>query len=448
MVHIENNLNEQVSYFSKKFSEHKKNGVVVVSHFDTDGISSAAIIAKTFGKIDVNFSLKIVKSLEKDFILSLPNNKTILFLDLASNSLDYISEAKLKKVFIIDHHEITQEIPSEIEILNPQLHKKEKISTSGLAYLFAKELDESGRQYAKLAIIGMVGDQLEKDIAKMNNHILEDGEIKKKRGLLIYPSTRPLNRVLEYSSNPFIPGVTGDSKGVLDLLREVNFTPKSGKYKSIIELDDEEMEKLTTSIMLRNPKAKSQNIIGDIFLIKLFNKLEDAREISATVNACSRFGESTMALQFLMEIPSAKKKAESIHIKYKQNLVSALKFASEVKKIQGQGFVIINAKENIKDTMAGTITSILSNSSIYEQGTVITTLAYYENKIKISSRVVGRQGRNVRELLTRVVDQIGGEVGGHEFAAGAIISQEKENEFIKIMKKNFEIEMIKINSNS
>lgn len=58
--------------------------------------------------------------------------------------------------------------------------------------------------------------------------------------------------------------------------------------------------------------------------------------------------------------------------------------------------------------------------------------------------MVGENGRNVREILKRVVDEIGGEVGGHTFAAGAMISQTKEHEFIELLKKNLELEIVKI----
>ena len=290
----------------------------------------------------------------------------------------------------------------------------------------------------------MVGDLLEKEIDKLNNNILEDGEIKRKRGLLIYPSTRPLNRTLEFCSNPFIPGVTGNIKGVLELLREIGLNPISGKYKNLIELDSEEMEKLVTAIILRNPKSKHKEMIGDIFLIKLFNKLEDARELSAMINACSRFGEPSTAIQLCMEISGAKKRAESIHTKHKQLIISGLKFVSETEKIKGNGFVIINAKDKIKDTITGTITSILSKSSLYEEGTIITTMAYYDDKIKISARTVGQNGQNLREMLARIISIIGGEVGGHKFAAGCIITQDKEQEFIDCLKKNLEVEIIKV----
>ena len=332
----------------------------------------------------------------------------------------------------------------EINTINPVLHENQKISSSCLTYLFCKELNSNIKNLAKIAILGMIGDRLEKQIDKLNNGILEDGEIKRKRGILIYPSTRPLNRTLEYSSYPYIPGVTGDSKGVYELLREVNLVPEKGPYKSLLELNEEEMQKLTTAIMLRKTKTKNEDMIGDLFLIKFFNKLEDARELSAMINACSRLERSDIAIQFCMGITKAKKEAESIHVRYKQVIISGLKFASETEKVEGNGFVIINTKNNVKDTVVGTIASILSNSAIYEEGTIITTMAYYEDKIKVSSRCVGKNERNIRGILAKVIEKIGGEVGGHQFAAGCMIEQKKEKEFIETLKKSLEIELVKI----
>ena len=145
-----------------------------------------------------------------------------------------------------------------------------------------------------------------------------------------------------------------------------------------------------------------------------------------------------------MEISSSKKIAELTHIKYKQKLISGLNFVTETEKIEGKGFVIINAKDNIKDTMIGTIASIIANSSIYDEGTIIITMAYSGNKIKISARTVGSSGRNLRELLNSITHFTGGEIGGHEHAAGCIISKKHEEEFISLLRKNLEIELVRI----
>jgi RecJ-like exonuclease len=439
------NLESEIELIANKFMEAcSSKEIFVISHFDTDGITSATIMIQTLKKLDKRFSLKIVKRLEEETIANLPNDKVILFLDLASGSLDALAKTNLKEVFIIDHHEIFQEIPEGINIINPHLNGKEELSSSSLTYLFCKQINEENKELAKLAILGMIGDSMEKSIDKLNNLIINDGEVKRKRGLLIYPSTRPLNRTLEYCSDPYIPGITGNSLGVTELLREVGLSPPNGKYKSLIDLDENEMSKLVTAIVLKNPRVRNKEIVGDIFLIKLFNKLEDARELSAMINACSRLGESETAIQFCMESMKAKKKAELLHTKYKQFIISGLKFVSESEKVEGNGFVIINAKENIKDTIIGTIASILSNSSVYETGTIIITMAYYDDKIKVSARSVGKSGRNIREILTSIIEQIGGEVGGHENAAGCMIKKEKEKEFIDYLKRSLEIELVKI----
>ena len=78
-------LENEIQPFVKKFLEKSKNKeIYVVSHFDTDGISSAAIMTKALQRLDKTFSLKIIKSLEPQLIRDLPKNKIILFLDLAS----------------------------------------------------------------------------------------------------------------------------------------------------------------------------------------------------------------------------------------------------------------------------------------------------------------------------------------------------------------------------
>ncbi|MCX6750097.1 MAG: DHH family phosphoesterase [Candidatus Pacearchaeota archaeon] len=438
-------LEKEIKSFAEEFMKKLDNKeAYIISHFDTDGITSASIMIGTLKKLDKKFSLRIVKSLDEKFIKELPKEKLILFLDLASGSLNHIKNANLSDVFIIDHHEINKKIPENIRIINPYLINKQKISSSGLTYLFSKQINPEVKDFSKLAILGMIGDCLEKEIDSLNNNILEESGVQRKTGILIYPSTRPINRVLEYSSNPYIPEVTGNMKGVLELLRESGLSPEKGKYKSLIELDEKEMKNLTTSILLRNPKIKTKDLIGDIFLIKMFNKIEDARDLSAIINACSRSGKPELAIQYCLEIPSSKKNVELTHIKYKQNIITGLNFVSETEKIEGRGFVIINAQDNIKDTMIGTIASIISNSSIYEEGTIVVTMAYYEDKIKVSARTVGRNGRNLKELLENITNLTGGEIGGHEHAAGCLINRVKEREFLELLKKNLEIELIKI----
>ena len=138
MKEVNQNLKERIKSLAQKFKQDSKNQEIqIISHFDTDGITSATIMIQSLKKLDRNFSLKIVKSLDEKFIQNLNKEKLTLFLDLASGSLQHIKNAGLKQVFIIDHHEIEGEVPKDVEIINPELYQeKQKISGAGLTYLF------------------------------------------------------------------------------------------------------------------------------------------------------------------------------------------------------------------------------------------------------------------------------------------------------------------------
>lgn len=444
---------EKIKEFTTKFLEKiEKKHILIVSHFDTDGITSAAIFGKTLKKLDKRFSFNIIKSLDKEFIEALPKEKIIVFLDLGSGSLDDFRNIQ-NEVFIIDHHELdkTIELPENITIVNPHLAvNEEEMSGSCLTYLVSRELAKKDSNSADLAIIGMVGDILETKMGPLVNSILKDGEITLRKGLLLYPSTRPLNKALEYCSNPYIPGVTGNAMGSLAVLREANIEFTKKGYKSLIELDDDEMKRLVTSIMLRMPdQERMKDLIGNLFLVKFFNRLEDARELSALINACSRMGESTTALLFCMGNESARKNAESIYIKYKQSLIEALNHMNTNPKIEGKQYVIMNAKDKIQDTIIGTVASIMSMSAMYKEGTIMITMAYNQDKIKVSSRICGRGkiadcARNLKQVMDEITDLLGGESGGHKMAAGCVIAKDKEEAFIDLVKKKLDIEIVKV----
>ena len=113
--------------------------------------------------------------------------------------------------------------------------------------------------------------------------------------------------------------------------------------------------------------------------------------------------------------------------------------------------MILNAQDKIKDAIIGTICSMLSSSPTYEEGTVLVGMAYNEDKIKVSARIAGREGRNLKELMEKTIVEFKtdnpdslAEVGGHEKAAGCLIEAEKEEIFIEKLKKNLEVEVIRV----
>lgn len=447
---------KEVDRFVKEFLEYSKDKPIrIISHYDTDGITSASILTKTFKRLDKKFSVRIVKGLDEGIIkeeLKRQPKEAILFSDLASGSLNYLKQAT-EPVFIIDHHEIhKEEITNKIKILNPHLTENPKgneATGAGLCYLFSKTISPENQDLSSLAIIGMIGDRHESNLSKINQQIIEDAQdLKIKKGLVIYPATRPLRRALEWSTSPYIPGVTGNGPGAMEILRETGIPYE----KTLLELNEGEMSKLITAVMIRRAQHnKVDDILGNLYILKFFNTKEDVREISTLINACSRLGYSDIAISYCLENEKAKIQALDIYTEYKQELVSGLRVAEKMDKIKGKGFVILNAKDQIKDVIVGTICSMLSSSPNYTEGTILIGMAYNEDKIKVSARIVGSEGRNLKEVLEKTViafraqnPETIAEVGGHHFAAGCLVEKEKEALFIEALKKELEIEIVKL----
>ncbi|MEK6800647.1 MAG: DHH family phosphoesterase, partial [Nanoarchaeota archaeon] len=102
---------DKIELAVKRIDELSKNKrIKIISHFDTDGITSAAIFSKALARWGKTFSLEIVKGLDEEYIKCLSNDEILIFLDLASGSLNYLGNKKTE-IFVFDHHEITQEIP-------------------------------------------------------------------------------------------------------------------------------------------------------------------------------------------------------------------------------------------------------------------------------------------------------------------------------------------------
>jgi len=440
----------QIDNFAKVILEKTQNKeILLIHHFDTDGITSGAVMGKCLKKLDKNFSFKTLKSLNKEFIEKIPNDKVLIFVDLASGSLEQLNKLP-NEIFIIDHHEIDlpEDLSKKIHILNWHLYEDgEEMCSAATAYLLSKALtNKIDPDSATLGIIGTIGDIMERDIGPLVQSILKDSSAILKKGLLLYPSTRPLNKALEYCSQPYIPGVTGNFEGANELLREASIPFNKTGYKSLTELTEQEMKNLVTAVALRVPSEDLEDLIGNLFLVKFFNKLEDSRELSALINACSRGGYSHIALLFCMGNKKAKAQADKIYIKHKQNIVSGLKFVDDTNKIEGEQYIIINAKDKIQDTVIGTIMSILSMSSVYGAGKIVIGMAYNEDKIKVSARISGRRKQsniNLRDLMKDITQDIKGESGGHSFAAGCIISKDQETAFIDLIKKKLDVEPLK-----
>jgi single-stranded DNA-specific DHH superfamily exonuclease len=110
--------------------------------------------------------------------------------------------------------------------------------------------------------------------------------------------------------------------------------------------------------------------------------------------------------------------------------------------IEKDRLIIINAKNNIKDTLIGTVNSILCKSRIFNEESIVVSMAHTpDNRIKISLRSINNK-TDLSKLICEVCSKLNGIGGGHPNAAGGLISIEKENEFIKEILSKFDFEVV------
>ena len=439
----------------------------VVSHLDTDGLCACAILLKALNNENRNYSISIVQQLNEKIIdaLSKEDYKCYFFTDLGSGQLPLI-EKKLsdRKVFILDHHDLENTKHSEnIVHINPHLFGIDggkEISGAGVVYFFTKKLNNK-EDMAHIAVIGAIGDIQENNgFSKLNNEILEtaikNNKIEVKRGLRVFGSqTRPLHKVLEYCTDPYIPGVSGSESGAIQLLNQIGINPKYGKdWRKLVHLNKDEIEKLIAALVIRRSnEEKPEDIIGNVYLLKdekEESSLRDAKEFSTLLNSCGRLNKASIGIGVCLNDENAKRKALSNQKAYKKEIAKAMRWYEENKEtediIEENGFIIINAKENIMSTIAGTTASIISKSNNIKPGTFILSLA--RNIMDETTKVSLRISRNKNNVdLRMIIDEISryipdSQAGGHKEAAGAIIPTESEKDFIKEAKRIFKSKVI------
>lgn len=448
----------------RSLKELDKKVIRVVGNLDTDGISATSIIIQAFRRENLKFSASIVKQLDEATLKMLEKEKheVIFFLDLGSGAINSIIKVlPNKKVFILDHHYPEQvEHGENIVHVNPHfygLSGTKDVSAAGVAYFFAKALSEKNVDLSYLALLGAVGDVQENNgFFGLNDTILKDavksGKIRVEEGLRIYGiTTKPLHKVLEYSTNPYIPGVSGSEEGAVKFLKEIGINFRDGlTYRRYSDLSKEETKKFISAVMMNkvNPEeVKMESVYGNVYFIEGEDEdmpTKELHEFSTLLNCCGRLGKSSLGIGTCLNDNELKEKAVHLLHEYRNEITAALQWFYRNKNnknvIELNGVTIINAEDSVNDTIIGTLTSLISKSLVYREGTVVIGMARtMSDETKISLRISGfGEGKvNLRTLVHEILGKVGGTGGGHSLAAGAVIPKEQEEAFISAITEHF-----------
>ncbi|NPA76266.1 MAG: DHH family phosphoesterase [Candidatus Diapherotrites archaeon] len=450
---------DAISLLARKLGEkvRKWDDIAVVSHYDADGITSAAILVSALESIGKDVRFINVKQLYSDQIEEIKDlGSAFIFSDLGIGQISALLDSMRAPFIVLDHHEIPpgKEYPY---LLHPHLFGldgSKELSGAGVSYIFAREL--SGRRdLSALAVVGAVGDvqlvggALVGYNRKILSEAIEAGKIFAFRDLALYGRvSRPLPYMFVYSTDPILPGLTANESAVYDFLDSlgIRYRDDSGHLLPYVDLTPEDRRSLFTglSLYLLNrgwDTDKLSRLIGEVYELSdedAHSPLRDVREYATLLNACGRHGEPEVGVHVAMGDRG----------KYYEEAISLLRRHREALRM-GVDYVVSNgltplsaiqyfhAQDVIPASVVGIVAGMIYSSGIASFDKVIVGMAYEdEEHTKVSARATSRlvsAGVDLSVAMRRAAERVGGEAGGHKPAAGARIPRGREEEFVQML---------------
>jgi RecJ-like exonuclease len=444
-----NRIATTAEYFQKQIATDTH--FRLVTHLDADGITAASIIAKCLTRQDVIFRIRVVKQLDETVIEHLAKEEPtpIVFTDIGSSSLDLL-KPKLSKadLIILDHHQpdkITLQSPLHINHHLFGIDGTREISGAGVAYYLAEAIDSVNSDLACLAVIGALGDSQDKNpqraLIGLNCSIvtqaINDETLTVERDLLFYGrETRPIHKALSYTTNPFLPGLSGEEDKCLGFLINLGIPLKHGdRWRALNDLNDHEKREIFSEIVkllsIHNQSNDSAfTLIGDIYTLvgeERGTALRDAREYATLLNACGRMEKSGLGITIAIgNRGDALDEVAVVYTSYKKKLAEYLEWIhtnpSAIKEYKNM--YLLDGIEQIDEKLIGPVTSILTSSSIIKNKPIIAVASAEENLIKLSGRIpISPLVENIDlgSIFHEAALKFNGSGGGHDVAAGALV---------------------------
>ena len=474
----------------------RQKNVRVVTHIDADGICAGAIASLALERAGIGCNVEFVKQLDPETVEKLragepespgtgepgrrtgePGNRLtgspdhppgspaprlpgslIWFTDLGSGQLDML---KGIDCVISDHHTPSGE--TDIPSVNPHLHHlsgANELSGAGAAYLVAREMDGANMDLAALAIVGAVGDMQDGQecrLTGLNREILVDG---KNAGVLDWAmdirffgrETRPLHKMLQYSSDPAIPGITGSEDGAVAFLVSLGIPLKDGEQWRSWSMLGKDERTIIVSALVRRALSEglghrmARRILGEAYTLTVEargTELRDAKEFATLLNSCGRHDRAALGLAVCRgDRSDGLTKALSLLQGHRRSLVEAIQYVKEMGVEKRRFLQHFNAKTAIQDTIVGVVAGMLLGSGEAGADPSLPIIAFATSEdgkgVKVSARAARalvEKGLDLSAVMKAASAAVGGTGGGHNVAAGGMIPEGAEERFLSAAEK-------------
>ncbi|WP_256419688.1 single-stranded-DNA-specific exonuclease RecJ [Halobellus rarus] len=439
--------------------------VLLASHIDADGLTSAAIAAAALERAEIPFETVFAKQLDEREVarIAATDYETVLFTDFGSGQLDVIAPYAAEGAFtpvVADHHQ-PADLPDGVDEpahhLNPLLFGLDgasELSGAGASYVLSRALEPpegDNRDLAGLAVVGAVGDMQGTDggLSGANQVIVEEGVaagvVEEATDLLVYGrQTRPLPKFLEYATDVRIPGITNDANGAIEFLSDLDLDLKEGgEWRRWVDLTMAERKTVVSGLLQRAiasgvPADRIDALVGTTYTLtdeEPGTELRDVSEFSTLLNATARYERADVGLAVCLgDREGALDRARTLLRNHRRNLSEGLQW------VQNEGTTVednvqwFDAGSRIRETIVGIVAGMAVGAAGVRGDIPILAFAEKsEEEIKVSGRgshALVRQGLDLSAVMREASRAVGGDGGGHNVAAGATIPTGTREAFV------------------
>ena len=265
----------------------QRQNLVVVSHVDADGLTASAIVCTALNRLNKDYKPLFFRQLDEGALDEVADlgAELVIFTDLGSGMIQEICDRDIRAV-VADHHKPAATVARPLAHINPHLVGADgatQLSGSGTSFLLARALARTqggNDDLAALAVVGAVGDL--QDMASgrllgLNRRILEIGSmagaVSFSRDIKLFGrQTRPVYKMLEYSQDPYLPGLSGKEDACIAFLKDLGIRLGGEKWRRWIDLSQEEKSCMVTAILRKGLRSgvsniKLERLIGEVYVL-------------------------------------------------------------------------------------------------------------------------------------------------------------------------------------